>query len=138
VLLDTHVWLWVAAGDEKRIGRSTRRAIERARTKGTLVVSVASMFEIAALSAAGRLRLSTSAESWMRKSIEIGNLQLAEITAAIAVEAGSIPAAALADPVDRLLVTTARALGVSFVTSDAAILAHITSSRVGRAIDASR
>lgn len=137
MLLDTHVWHWHAAGNA-RIGRGTRRQIERVAASGGLVVSVVSMFELAALSAAGRLQLVPSTDVWIRRSVEVGRLQVAEVTAAIATEAGSIPPAALPDPMDRLLVATARGLDVPMVTRDARILDYIRTSRIGRAIDASR
>ena len=138
MLLDTHVWRWHFAGDATRIGPHARRRIEQARSQGGLVVSVASMFELAALSAAGRLTLAPSAESWMRQSIELGHMQVAEITTGIAIEAGSIPTAALPDPLDRFLVATIRSLGVPIVTRDGAIRDYIASRRIGRAIDASK
>ena len=135
MLLDTHTWRWHAAGDVKRIGPRARRQIDRARAQGALVVSVASMFEIAALSAAGRLQLAPSVESWIRQSIEIGRIQVAEITPDIAIEAGSIPTLAVPDPIDRLLVATARTLGVPIATRDATIRAYIESRGLGRVID---
>lgn len=138
MLLDTHTWLWHALGDSRRIGPRARREIDRAASRGTVVVSVVSMFEVTVLVASGRIHLATSSERWMRQAIDAGRLQIAELTTAIAIEAGSIPAAALADPMDRLLVATARNLEVPIVTRDARVLECIRTSRVGRAIDASR
>ena len=96
------------------------------------------MFEIAALSAAGRLHFAPSAESWMRQSIEIGRMQVAEITAAIAIEAGSIPTVSVPDPIDRLLVATARTLGIPIATRDAVIRDYFESHRLGRVLDISK
>jgi PIN domain nuclease of toxin-antitoxin system len=138
MLLDTHVWLWHAGGDAKRIAPRARREIGRAGARGALIVSVASMFEIASLSASGRLRLVPSAEAWIRQSIELGHLQVAEVTASIAIEAGSIPPAALPDPMDRLLVATARAWAVPIATRDAAIRDYVKSQGGPRAIDVGR
>lgn len=138
MLLDTHIWFWHAIGDARRVGPRVRRAIDRAATRGTVVVSTVSMFEIAALVASGRIRLAISAETWIRQTIDTGGLQVAEVTSSIALEAGSIPAAALADPMDRLLVATARTLDIPIVTRDARILDYVRTSRIGNAIDASR
>lgn len=96
------------------------------------------MFEIAALSAAGRVHLTPSAESWMRQSIDIGRIQVAEITSAIAIEAGSIPTGSVPDPVDRLLVATARTLGIPIATRDAVIREYFESHRLGRVLDISK
>ena len=138
MLLDTQVWRWYAAGHDARVGHRARRAIERASAAGALVVSVASMFELAALSAAGRLQLMPSTDAWIRQSIELGRMQVAEITAAVAIEAGSIPPSALADPMDRLLVATARAWGIPIATRDAAIRQYVSMQGGVRAIDVSR
>lgn len=138
MLLDTHTWLWHSMGDAKRVAPRVRRDVDRAVTRGTVVVSAVSMFEVTALVASGRIRLATSAETWIRQSIDTGRLQVAEVTSSIAIEAGSIPAAALADPMDRLLVATARTLDIPIVTHDARILEYVRTSRIGKAIDASR
>src|SRR5688572_21591948 len=98
MLLDTHLWLWHALGDTKRVGPRTRREIDRAVTRGAVAVSVVSMFEVTSLAASGRLQLVASAGAWMRTSIELAHLQVVEVTSAIAIEAGSIPAGSLPDP----------------------------------------
>ena len=138
MLLDTHTWLWHAVGDTKRMAPRVRREIDRAVSRGAALVSVVSIFELTALVASGRIQLATSAETWIRQTIDTARLQVAELTFAIALEAGSIPAAALSDPMDRLLVATARNLDIPIVTHDARILDYIRTSRIGRAIDASR
>lgn len=138
MLLDTHTWLWLATGDAKRIAHRARREADRAADRGALLVSVVSVFEITALAASGRIQLALPAEAWLRQTIDAGRIRIAEITMAIAVEAASISRLVLPDPMDRLLVATARNLDVPIVTRDARILAYIRTSRIGRALDASR
>ena len=48
----------------------------------------------------------------------------AELTRGVAVDAGFIPRAALADPLDRLLVATARQLDATILTADSSVLAY--------------
>lgn len=138
MLLDTHTWLWHAMGDAKRIAPRARREVDRATDRGALVVSVVSVFEVTSLAASGRLHLATSPDAWIRQSIDAGRIRIAEMTMAVAIEAGSIPRLMLPDPMDRLLVATARNLDVPLVTRDARILDYIRTSRVGRALDAGR
>ncbi len=138
MLLDTHAWLWSATNDARHLGARAARAIEHARKRGALLVSVASMLEIASLAAAGRLALVPTAETWMRQSIELGAIRVAEVTATIAIDAGSIPPSTLPDPMDRLLVATARAWAVPLVTRDAAIRAYADATRSIRVLDVSR
>jgi PIN domain nuclease of toxin-antitoxin system len=124
VLLDTHVWLWSVHGDARRIGRRTRRLLSRAESQGALRVSPASLFEVTALHTLGRIRLTRAPEHWIRESLDAGGLRIADLSPAIAVDAGTIPRAALADPLDRLLVATARDLEATFLTSDPRILEY--------------
>jgi len=70
-----------------------------------------------------------SLESWLRRAVEITGARVGELTTEVAVDAGLIPRAALPDPVDRLLVATARAIDATFVTADARILDYAATTR---------
>jgi PIN domain nuclease of toxin-antitoxin system len=122
VLLDTHVWLWSVHGDKGRIGRRTRQMLSRAESRDAIRVSVATLFELMALHTLGRIRLTRSPEQWIRESFETTGIRIAEMSTAIAIDAGGISRSALADPLDRILVSTARHLDATFLTSDARIL----------------
>ena len=65
LLLDTHAWIWSAEGDTRKIGQRARRLIERAAAHDQIRVSPATIFEVTALSVAGRLRLAGSVEQWI-------------------------------------------------------------------------
>ena len=121
-LLDTHVWIWAAAGDRGRLGPRTRRLFERAQQDGAMRVSAMSVFEVVALCAAGRLRLSVGPEEWVRGALDVAGLRVADLTADLAIDAGIIPPDRLPDPIDRLIVATAHHLDATLVTADARIL----------------
>ena len=140
VLLDTHVWVWAVDGGS-RLGPKARRRLARATSGATadgLSVSAVSVFEIAALHTAGRLRFDRSVERWVRESIEKGGLRVLDVDTDISVEAGLIPAAALGDPIDRWLVATAREHNQQLVTADRRLLDYSRQTGVVRTIDASR
>jgi PIN domain nuclease of toxin-antitoxin system len=122
VLLDTHVWLWSVEGDARRIGRRTRQLLSRAESREAIRVSPATLFEVAALHTLGRIRLAQAPDEWMRESLSVAGIRVAELSPAIAIDAGAIPRAALADPLDRLLVATARRLQATLLTSDTRML----------------
>ncbi len=136
MLLDTHAWIWAASGETAKLGPKTLRAIERAAAGGTLLVTTASVFEITALATAGRLRLNQSAEKWIRDSIARGRLRVIDIDLDIAIDAGAIPSSALADPIDRMLVASARAYSVPLVTRDRQIIDYAGRSGLVRVTDA--
>lgn len=129
VLLDTHVWFWWVEGD-KRIGRTSRNAIADAERRDGIRISAASVFEIASLHTHGRLRLRWSPERWITEALDVTRARIGELTAAIALDAGLIPRTTLPDPVDRLLVATARGFDLTIVTADLRILDYATANHV--------
>lgn len=136
LLLDTHTWIWAVAGDARRLGRRARGLLARAESQGAIRIATATIFEVAALHTAGRLRLARPLEEWIDNALAGTTIRLAPLSASIAVDAGSIPRAALADPLDRVLVATARQLDATFLTNDQAILGYASSTRNVRAQDA--
>ena len=137
LLLDTHTWIWTVEGNPRRIGRQARRLLSRAQSDGNIHVSPVSCFEITALHASGRLRLTRSPAQWIRDALEVYGVRVAEMSVDVALDAGSITRAALADPLDRLLVVTARQLDATFLTSDTQILAYAAATGIVRVRDAS-
>ena len=131
LLLDTHVWIWTVEGDTRRVGRRARQLIAKAEARESVRISPATIFEIVALHTAGRLQLSRPPEQWIRESLGLPGMHVAELSAEVAIDAGHIPRAALADPLDRLLVATARPLDATLLTSDAGVLAY--AARIGNA-----
>jgi PIN domain nuclease of toxin-antitoxin system len=129
VLLDTHAWIWTVEGDTRRIGRRSRQLIAGAEAREAVRISVATVFEIVALHAAGRLRLAKPPEQWIDASLDLSGVRLAELTRTVAMDAGFIPRTALADPLDRLIVATARQLGATLLSADAAMLEYAAQSR---------
>ena len=71
LLLDTHAWIWSVEGDVSRIGRRARRLIAAAETRARILVSVVTLFELAALhtaAATGRVRVAEAGKSFGRRS----------------------------------------------------------------------
>ena len=136
VLLDTHVWLWSAHGDARRVGRRTRRLLARAEADHGIYVSPATLFEITALHTLGRVRLTRRPEEWIRESLDASGIRIAELSPAVAIDAGHIPRSVLSDPLDRLLVATARHRDATFLTSDTRILDYASKAGDLRAHDA--
>ena len=121
LLLDTHTWVWAASG-ERRLGRQARRLIDRAAARDQVRVSVASIFEVSALATVGRVRFSVPVERWIEDALDQPGIRLAELTAGAALEAGQMMRAVLADPIDRMLVATARRLDATLMTADQVVL----------------
>jgi PIN domain nuclease of toxin-antitoxin system len=120
------------------VGRRTRALLARAKPPGGIRVSPVSLFELMALQTLGRLRLTRHADEWIEEALADGRIRIAELTSTMAIEAGTIPREALADPLDRLLVATARGLDAALLTSDARILKYAATLSTLRVHDAGR
>jgi PIN domain nuclease of toxin-antitoxin system len=138
LLLDTHVWIWTVDGDERRLGRQSRSVLMKSESHGAIRVSPVSVFEVVALHTLGRLRLARTPERWISEALDAAGIRLAEFSLDVGVDAGLIPRAALADPIDRFLVATARQLDAVLMTADARILDYASTQRTVHVHDARR
>jgi PIN domain nuclease of toxin-antitoxin system len=115
LLLDTHAFLWLAAGDATLSGRARRR-IEDRRSERRL--SIASVWEIAIKTSTGKLRLRTPIAELVRQQAIENGIELLEIRLEHAIEAGALPHHH-PDPFDRLLAAQALREGLTLVSRDA-------------------
>lgn len=131
LLLDTHVWLWVALGESTMLKPLLRKAIERAGESGILFVSIISVWELAMLEAKKRLVLPMTIDTWVERALDRPELTLLGLTRpATAIDSCRLPGEFHADPADRLLVATARAENVALVTRDQKILDYAAAGHV--------
>ena len=137
MLLDTHVWIWMVTDEAGRLGPRIRRRLARATGSWAPSVSTMSVFEIAALHTAGRLSFTLPIERWIRESIATAGFRVIDLGTDTAIDAALVPAGALADPVDRCLVATAREHQLPLVTRDRRILDYASRTRLVKVVDAS-
>lgn len=123
LMIDTHVWLWLEA-DPERLGEPARRRIEEAARAGRLWVSVLSVWEIGMLVAKDRIRLSMPVDEWVRQAAATPGMQMLGLIPEIALESARLPDAPHGDPVDWMLMASARAHNLTLVTADEKILAY--------------
>ena len=123
LLLDTHIWLWLACGVQGKISPTTLRAIEQAGKRRALLVSIISVWEIALLENKGRIALPMPAQKWIARALDIPQIKLLGLNEVeVVMDSCHLPQAFHADPADRFLVATARAHNAALVTADKRIL----------------
>jgi PIN domain nuclease of toxin-antitoxin system len=121
LLLDTHVWIWfMLASSELAI--SGRNAINRAAASGRLRIAAISLWETALLASGGRVVLGRPLAQWITAAVSAPGLSVEPLLPKVAVEAYSLPDAFHRDPVDRLIVATARVIDATLMTRDRRIL----------------
>ena len=81
-----------------------------------------SIWEVGMLEAKGRIHLAMSCLEWVREALVTPGLSLLDVTPEIAVESSRLPGEFHGDPVDRILVASARISGSTLLTKDRKIL----------------
>ena len=117
LVLDTHAFVWWL-GEPRRLSRKAARALAACRAPGSVRVSSASVLEVVVLAGRGRLRLACDISAWLADARRVPQLAFEPISAEIAALAGGYGETVPADPMDRLILATAAAVGAPLVTAD--------------------
>jgi PIN domain nuclease of toxin-antitoxin system len=134
VLLDTCAVIWLANGDP--MADAARSAILSAGLAGGVWVSPASAWEVGMLSRdrGGRgpaVQFFPDPKTWFNRFMAGPAIKSAAITPDIAIDASHLPGDLHGDPGDRLIIATARHLGLPIVTRDRKIIAYGEKGFVG-------
>ena len=119
LLLDTHVWVW-AQTRPRRLNQEARRQLQNPRNE--LWLSPASVWEFVDLSRRHRFGRIVDPLTWIDEAMVRLPMRDAPLTRAIAMEAGRFRMPHN-DPMDYLIVATARVLELTLVTADQNIIA---------------
>lgn len=130
LVLDTHVWLWVASGNRQQLAAPAIAEIEEVSQSGGVLISAISVWELAMLEAKRRISLSRPVEDWVRATLRAPGTRLLDLTPEIAIESTRLPASPHGDPADRILIASARLMGARLATRDRAILDYARGGHV--------
>lgn len=117
ILLDTHAWLSLGT-NPSRLSATATAAVSAALRSGGIAIASVTLLEIFWLMARGRLRLHGSPETLLTELVDSTGVVVKEVTAGVAAIFPQIPEGVGRDPVDRIIVATARAEGPPLVTRD--------------------
>jgi len=121
-LVDTHVWLWYALGDTKRLPPPLAHRLTALDEQRRLHLSVMSVWELAMLVAKNRIQLGCAINGWVNEFFERTRYQLLGVNIGVALDANALPGNFHPDPADRLIVATARHHRLTLITDDRKIL----------------
>ncbi len=119
ILLDTHVLIWLAEGNQ-RLGVDSRRLANRALGRDETTVASISFWEIGLLVGKARLTLDRSPAAFRLLVLGQGVREL-RLTGEMAITAAEL-VGFHPDPADRLIVASALSSEATLVTADARIL----------------
>lgn len=117
MLLDTHAFLWWNAAED-RLSDEARAVITDGGTE--VLLSVASIWEVATKVAKGRLTIPGEVGQYVAERLERNHWLSLPLDVNHAVRAATLPMIHT-DPFDRMLVAQAQLEGVPILTKDAAI-----------------
>jgi PIN domain nuclease of toxin-antitoxin system len=115
LLIDTHTLIWAMDDPTKLSGPATTALQDSAND---LLLSAATVWELAIKFGQGKLRLSLPYRQWMDKAITDLELTILPVTVEYAEQQAALPTHHK-DPFDRLLIAQALVEGVSIVCADA-------------------
>jgi PIN domain nuclease of toxin-antitoxin system len=122
LLFDTCAIIYISTGLVIRTDVWTR-IVDLADT-GETWISPVSAWELGKVMALGRLRSTVGPLEFYEEFAERMGSGICQLTAHILVNSSYLPFLAHKDPMDRILITTAREHDLTIVTSDRAILAY--------------
>jgi PIN domain nuclease of toxin-antitoxin system len=123
ILIDTHVLIW-AVQEDARLGRKARQIIDDTTQRSRILVSAITPWEIAMLAEKARISLGEDVDRWLRTALALPGLEIAPLSASIAVDSVRLPGEFHDDPPDRIIVATARFHRIPLMTADQAILSY--------------
>lgn len=121
-LLDTCVVIWMTKSEP--LSKPALAALSRGRRPGGVFVSTATAWEMAMLLAHGRIRETRDAKRWYDDFKGEAELDEQPVTANIFITSCALPEPVHKDPIDRILIATAREHDLTIITRDRAILAY--------------
>jgi PIN domain nuclease of toxin-antitoxin system len=118
LLLDTHIWIWSVL-EPRRLSRRVAAALENPENE--LWLSPVSIWEAMLIHRKGRLKVVEGFSTWLTTALTIASFHEAPFTFDIA-QALSTINLPHADPADLFLAGSAKAYGLTLVTSDRNLL----------------
>ncbi len=114
LLLDTHIWIWSVLEPQRLSARVARELTSR---HNHLWLSSVSVWELLLLHRKRRIELGEEIGPWVRKTLDLLQLNEAPLTIEVALEVSAVNLPHH-DPADRFLVAAARVFGLTLVTAD--------------------
>lgn len=118
LLLDTHVFLWIAEGG-RRLTRRAERAVKSSQSE--LWLSPVSLLEAANLVRLGRITLDRSFDDWAAEALSRLACREAPFTFDVALAARTVAVESY-DPADRILAATSCVFDLTLLTADQLLL----------------
>jgi PIN domain nuclease of toxin-antitoxin system len=129
ILLDTCAAIWLAEGQS--LSQAAEEALGETSSIGAdAFVSPITAWEVGMLATKGRLILPLAPLAWFEGLLAKPQIALADISARILVASSFLPGSPPNDPMDRIIVATARENGYCLLTRDKKLLKYAEQGHV--------
>ena len=129
LLFDTCTVIWTGIGES--IDENAVSEINQIYHSGQRIyVSLFSAWELGLLVARSRLKLERPVTDWFEEYVTKSRISIAELTPNILINSSFLPGTPPTDPVDRIIIATARAMNLTIVTRDRSILRYAVDGHV--------
>jgi len=118
ILLDTHILVWWRLDSRQLSRNQVRRLQDLENRQKPIAISAITLWEIAMLSARGRIEMADPPEVWLEEIEGHPLIEVLPLTARIAAESVRLGPDFHNDPADQLIVATARIHGLPLMTAD--------------------
>ena len=123
VLLDTCAIIWI--GHDQPLSEGAEHILNECQPDGRrALMSPFSAWELGMLVSKGRLRLSAPVIHWFERFRQRSGAHIADLSPQILAESSFLPGQPPSDPADRVLIATARAMDLTLITRDQAVLEY--------------
>jgi PIN domain nuclease of toxin-antitoxin system len=121
--LDTHAAIWLVEG--LSLSNAAKDALAAATAnREDAFVSPMTAWEIGMLSARGRVRMPLTPLLWFERLVGSPGIALADLPARVLIASSFLPGSPPRDPIDRILIATAREGDYRLVTRDKEVLGY--------------
>ena len=121
-LLDTHTWIWWNM-NPKRLSKRVKDLIGDANMYNEILLSAISPWEFSKLLERKRIGISCDPEEWIHTALDMPKLRLVPLSPILSYRSTILPQPFHNDPVDQIIVATAREENATILTKDHRILA---------------
>lgn len=129
LLLDTCAAIWML--DDAWMADAAVKALDEAYDRGEkLRLCPITAWEIGLLVARGKMPSVINPNAWFRQLAGADSVHVTELTSDILIQSSFLPGEVHKDPADRIILATARELGLTVVTRDRKILDYAASGHV--------
>lgn len=131
LLLDTCALIYLSGYEGEAELVAIEKALNEAAEAGqNLFLCPITAWEIGLLAAKGRLSLAQPANTWLSRLMRTAQAKWTDLTPEILLSSNELPGQVHADPADRIIIATARDLGLRLLTRDRRILDYADKGHV--------